>query len=63
MRMIRLTVGATSLAATLHVAIASVSQWKILVEHWGDGSVWVHGPWEAGFAPLTSALSTRSFSS
>ncbi len=61
--MTRFAVGATSLAATLHVAVASVSQWRILVEHWGDGSVWVHGPWEVGFAPLTSALSTCSLSS
>ena len=59
--MIRLAVGAAGLAATLHMGFASVAQWKILVEHWGDPAVWEMPPWELRISPLTNALSKGLF--
>lgn len=56
-------VGASGLAATLHIGLTSAGQWGVFVEQWGDTNVWIHAPRPAGFASLTSALSTHPFAS
>ena len=55
-------VAATSAAAVaIHIGFITAVQWILLVQRWGDPSVYgVKGPWQSGLGPLTSALSEKN---
>lgn len=44
-------------AGALHVGFGTATQWGILVDHWGDESVWTNTPWSSSLGPFTSGLS------